>query len=215
MSNFKEADPTLTIVDNDTFAQWLSGYGQSILKDPNSNSLNVDLTDKSQLEGFEYISIQQVPWAYIPPSLQEIIAMQYEAATQANGVRNVVIKLEENNITFTIESSLKKRDLDIYGESDVSGGLELSRDTSGKANWSIFKAPATLQPKLDRFNNMSITDNIDALIARARQAVEIVKIVDQATTEMDATLLQLHDVAKLLMKVRSHAIVTQLVVASS
>lgn len=221
MPNFKEAASIQSIVDSETFTWWVSGYRKAILEDPNTNRLQVDLTSESQLEGFNCLSIQRFPWTEVPQSLQEIIVMQYEAATLPNQEKNVVVELKGTTIRFTLGSPAIHRDIDIYEESNVSGGIRLSMDPPGKTQWRIFKAPATLQSKLDTFNqtpnpnlaeNISRADYIRNMVDYVRQAFQIVRAVDLAMTSIDATLPQLHDVARLLVRERDRVLVTKLMV---
>lgn len=209
MPSFKETDPTQSIVDDETFTWWVTGYRKAILEDPNTKRLRVDLTPESQLEGFNFLSIQQIPWIEIPQSLQEIIAMQYEAATQPDQNKNIAMELEGNTITFTLNSPGIHRDIDIYGENNVYSGVRLLMDP-GKVQWELFKAPATLQSKLDTFNKTTKPNN--DLIDYFRQLVSIVRTVDLAMTSMDTTLPQMHDVARLLVRERSRVLVTRLIV---
>lgn len=220
MPNFKETDSIQSIVDGETFSWWIGGYRQVILTDPNTKKLCVDLTSESPLGGFNCLSIQRLPWTEVPQSLQEVIAMQYEATTQPDQEKNVVVKLEGNTISFTLGSSTIHRDVDIYGENNVSGGVKLLMG-SGKAQWEIFKAPAILQSILDTFNqtpkpslaeSVSRTEYINNVIAYNRQAIQIAEIVYLAMTSMDATLPQLHNVARLLARERSRVFITRLTV---
>lgn len=194
-----------TIVDRQTFHTWLNEYRGEVFSDT-TVSVEIDPAPVFDLDGTQQIEIPGVPWMQIPMSIKNIIGEQYESAKQNGGSNRVDLFVDEDKISFELDSASVTGGVDRIGETYSSTGPELlfGEDVSGNGEWAISKSNAVgkllmrtnITNKL--VNNQKITtEDVSRVLATRRDR------------KIPATLPQLEDVAELLVKSRPQAIVRQ------
>ncbi len=159
-----EGDPTVNIVDVDTFRYYVVGFRSTMLENkprkrsPDSKIIRSIFPDS---DPSVLVRLRGIRWDDIPESLQQVLSMQYDSASLPIE-KTVDIELSDaTTILLRLNSPTIFGFSDAFGETLVWPGVTLNlADTakSKKGKWAITKMPNRISGQIDKgFQEGSMT----------------------------------------------------------
>ncbi|MBI2036013.1 hypothetical protein HYT17_00030 [Candidatus Microgenomates bacterium] len=221
-----ESDPTKGIVDIDTFGLFIIGYRAGIIDSslsPGHSPVKTSFVgspDSWHSELF-FLTIPDYPWKDVPESLRDTIAMAYHPESLVE-IDRLSIKIANEGLAFEIKTPVivPFRDGQVqFPPTMVS--LSLCRTVIAahpKGSWMISKTLLT-QPYLEMQKAYSEIEMLEKLgidhLEDTRRFVQLQenwgRTVRTETEMVPATLNQLHDIARILVRARSNVSVYRMI----